>query len=96
MYQGPLGEKPGHFIRVAASWEFGSERRGMDALLPWDVKWLPGIHGISNGPVLLVTRHTDKRRKSNSRITIVCANTGKELHEISSKAMRMGNMLAVE
>ncbi|CAL8469424.1 g8965 [Coccomyxa elongata] len=97
MYKGPLRDHPGEFIKIAASWGgFANSKARAGALLPWDVKWHPGITGIGEGPLLLVTRHTDVRRKSKSRVSIVCARTGADVHSVFSKQLKMGNMMEVE
>lgn len=97
MYKGPLSDYPGEFIKVAASWGgFANSKARAGALLPWDVKWHPGITGIGEGPLLLVTRHTDVRRKSKSRVSIVCARTGADVHSVFSNLLKMGNMMEVE
>ncbi|BDA44837.1 hypothetical protein COCOBI_06-3150 [Coccomyxa sp. Obi] len=62
MYKGPSTDRPGEFIKVVASWGgFVNCKARAGALLPWDVKWHPGITGIGKGPLLLVTRHTEPK-----------------------------------
>ena len=97
MYKGPSSDHPGEFIRVAASWGgFVNCQARAGALLPWDVKWHPGITGIGKGPLLLVTRHTEVRRKCMSRVSILCARTGADVHSVKSRHLRMGNMMELE
>ena len=97
MYKGPLSDNPGEFIKVAASWGgFVKSKARAGALLPWDVKWHPGITGIGKGPLLLVTRHTEVRRKCKSCVSIICARTGADVHSVTSKQLKMGNMMELE
>ena len=96
LYKGPLSENPGKFVKVVACWRMMDLPRGAGTLLPWDVKWHPGIPGIGNGPIVFVTRHTDMRRKSRSRVSVVSAETGTRVHTILSEHLRLGNMMAME
>lgn len=95
---GPYSEEPGQVLRVVAAWN-DLAPQGLGALHPWDCAWCPGMPGISNGPLLFVTRHTDVDNNCCSRVTIYCATSGACLREISQTTcpeLRKASMMALD
>ncbi len=82
VFEGPQGDSPGSFLRVAIRTADGGLSH------PWDVQWWKGR--------LFVTTHTARHEANHSRVNMYDAASGRLLRSFQSPSLNQPNMIAIE